>query len=58
MSLMVPGEEEEVIIPLTPIQELLAQLNPINTEDWGDMKIYEKVYEIFKVRRTSRDINC
>ena len=55
---MVPGEEEEVIIPLTPIQELLAQLNPINTEDWGDMKIYEKVYEIFKVRRTSRDINC
>ena len=42
-------EEEEEVIPLTPVQELLKNLNPINTDEWGDMKIYEKAYEIFKV---------
>lgn len=45
-----PLSDGDVLVELTPIQELLGHLNPINVEDWSDMKVYEKGYEIFKVQ--------
>ena len=50
-------EQEEVALfgrkhhePGTPLREFLRAVNPINMEGWSEMRIYAKVYEIFKAR--------
>ncbi|KAK7505987.1 hypothetical protein BaRGS_00002709, partial [Batillaria attramentaria] len=32
----------------TPLAEFMSAINPIDTENWGDMRIFKKVYEVFK----------
>lgn len=39
---------EEPSEPPTPFMLFLQGLNPINVEEWSEMKIYAKVYEVFK----------
>ncbi|CAH1800977.1 unnamed protein product [Owenia fusiformis] len=40
--------EEEGEKVENPLGEFLAKINPINTEDWSEMKWYAKIYECFK----------
>lgn len=35
--------------PQTPFQEFLSAINPIDVDEWSDMKWYAKAYEVFKV---------
>ena len=43
------GEEEEA--ELLPTWKIFFNgINPVNTEEWSDMRFYVKFYEIFKVR--------
>ena len=44
-----PEEEKEERERGTMWQEFLHDINPIDVEGWGEMKIYSKVYECFKV---------
>ncbi|XP_069134964.1 mitochondrial sodium/calcium exchanger protein-like [Argopecten irradians] len=39
---------EEEPTETNSLQEFLAAINPIDIEKWPDMKIYTKVYEVFK----------
>ena len=39
------GDDE----PETPMQQFLGAINPINTEEWGEMSWYGKIYEVAKV---------
>ncbi len=45
------NEEEEEDV--TSLRAFLNALNPINTDEWSDMKFYSKFYEIFKVEYIS-----
>ena len=36
--------------PETPLKEFLRAVNPIDTDQWSQMRIHSKVYEIFKAR--------
>ena len=40
-------EEEEEVSPIWKI--FLNGINPINVQEWPDMRLYAKFYEIFKV---------
>ena len=50
-------EQEEVAAfgrvyqePGTPLTEFLGAINPIDVDGWSQMRIYSKVYEVFKAR--------
>lgn len=33
----------------TPLQQFLYAINPIDTENWAEMNLIKKIYEVFKV---------
>lgn len=33
----------------TPLQQFLYAINPIDTENWAEMNLIQKIYEVFKV---------
>lgn len=50
-------EQEEVAAfgrvyqePGTPLKEFLGAINPIDVDGWSQMRIYSKVFEVFKAR--------
>lgn len=34
---------------LSPFQQFLYAINPIDTENWPEMNLIKKIYEVFKV---------
>ena len=43
------GLEEEEVELGNPLQQFWNGINPINVEEWPDMGIIRKIYEVFKV---------
>ena len=33
----------------TPLKEFLRNINPIDADSWGEMGLFKKIYEVFKV---------
>jgi hypothetical protein len=44
----------------SPFQRFLSAINPIDTENWAEMGIFKKIYEVFKVKvvRVNNDEHC
>ena len=45
-------EEEEEKELGGPLQQFIDGINPINIEEWPDMGVVRKIYEVFKVCTT------
>ena len=45
----VSGECEEDEEPVGNLRAFLDAINPINTEEWPEMRWWSRIYEVFKV---------
>ncbi|XP_052074372.1 mitochondrial sodium/calcium exchanger protein-like [Mytilus californianus] len=45
---LLPPREDQKREPGTPFEEFLSAINPIDVDEWSEMKWYAKGYEVFK----------